>query len=269
MYSLRVVFCVLLAQWSAVAVAGCSRPLIVASSPISIFMEIDESDRVSGVVPDFLAEVSKTTGCQFVYEVMPRIRALRMFEAGKIDIIAASKIDKRDAVGDYINVISEPPSLILLKDHPDADTPLDALMQGKLQVNVVRGFDLGPEYMALLAQLKQKNKLEDVLDTDIIARKMLEKRCDATVVGASAFAKSVERFHLESKLHAVPIAAIPVVNSGFYLSKASMQEKDRFFLSAELNTRLRNGRFKEIFMKRVKGMNDLYHSVVFENGTKN
>ncbi|STQ89504.1 substrate-binding periplasmic protein [Iodobacter fluviatilis] len=269
MHSLRIVICVLLVQWHVVAAAGCSRPLIVASSPISIFMEIDESNRVSGLVPDFLTEISKTTGCQFVYEVMPRIRALLMFEAGKVDIIAASKIDKRDAVGDYINVISEQTSLILPKDHPDAATPLDALMQGKLQVNVVRGFNLGPEYMALMALLKQKNKLEDVLDTDIIARKMLEKRCDATVGGISAFAKSFERYHLESKLHAVPIAAIPVVNSGFYLSKTSMQEKDRLFLGAELNAKLKAGKFKEIFMKRVKGMNDLYRTLVFENGTKN
>ncbi|PHU99592.1 hypothetical protein [Iodobacter sp. BJB302] len=142
-------------------------------------------------------------------------------------------------------------------------------MQGKLLVNVVRGFDLGPEYRALLVQLKQKNRLEDVLDTDIIARKMLEKRCDATVVGASAFAKSVERFHLESKLHAVPIAELPVVNSGFYLSKTSMQEKDRLFLISELNTKLKIGKFKEIFMKRVRSTNSFYHSLVFENGTKN
>jgi len=201
MYLLRVVIGVLLAQWSAFALAstGCSRPLVVASSPLSIFMEVDESSRVSGVVPDFLAEISRTTGCQFVYDVMPRIRALRMFEAGKIDIIIASKIDKRDAVADYVNGVFERPSLIMLKDHPDAATPLDALMQGKLQVNVVRGFDMGPEYRALLEQLKQKNKLEDVLDTDIIARKMLEKRCDATVLGASTFAKSVEKFNIGSK----------------------------------------------------------------------
>ncbi|MCX7207947.1 MAG: transporter substrate-binding domain-containing protein [Proteobacteria bacterium] len=266
MYWLRVVICILLAQWSAFseAASGCSRPLIVASSSISIFMEVDDLDRVSGVVPDFLAEITKTTGCQFIYEVMPRIRALRMLEAGKIDIIAASKIDKRDALADYVNVISERPSLIMLKDHPNAATPLDALMQGKLQVNVVRGFDIGPEYRALLEQLKQKNRLEDVLDTDVIARKMLEKRCDATVVGASTFAKSIEKFNLESKLQVIPMETMPIVYSGFYFSKTSMQEKDRLFLIAEFNSKLKAGKFKEIFMKRVKNMKELYSSVLFE-----
>lgn len=59
------------------------------------------------------------------------------------------------------------------------------------------------------------------------------------------------------------------MNSGFYLSKASMQEKDRLFLSAELNAKLKAGKLKEIFMKRVKNTSVLYQSLVFENGTNN
>jgi polar amino acid transport system substrate-binding protein len=267
---LRILIGVLLTQWHPFAVAtGCSRPMIVASSPLSIFMEVDESDRVSGIIPDFLAEITKTSGCQFIYETMPRVRALYMFETGKIDIIIAAKIERRDAMADYVHIASERPSLIMLKDNPNAATPLDALTQGKLQVNVVRGFDLGPEYIGLLKQLRQKNRLEDVLNTDIIARKMLQKRCDATVMGTSTFAGSIEKFNLGSKLQAIPMEVMPVVRSGFYLSKASMQEKDRLFLSAELNDKLKIGKFKEIFMKRVKNTSELYQSLSFENSTKN
>ncbi|AMC33489.1 hypothetical protein VN23_02170 [Janthinobacterium sp. B9-8] len=246
------------------AATPCSRPFIVAASPLSIFMEVDDADRVTGVVPDFLAEITKATGCQFIYEVMPRIRALRMFESGKIDLIAASRTATRDAIADYINVISEQPSLIVLKERPNGGEPLDDLMQGKLTVNVVRGFDTGPEYRELLAKLRQKNQLEDVLDTDVIARKMLEKRCDATIVGTATFAKSIEKFNLASKLQAIPMESLPLTYSGFYFSKTSIKEKDRLLLMAEFNSSLKAGKLKDIFMKRVKNMSEFYHSISFE-----
>ncbi len=167
--------------------AGCSRPMVVAISPLSVYMEVDLNERIKGIIPDLLHELSKKTGCQFVYEVMPRVRALKMFESGQIDLIAASRTVKRDAVGDYVFVMAEQPILITLKESVSKDMAMDALMQGKLRVNVVRGFDLGPAYLELLAELRKKNQLEDVIDTDTIANKMLEKRCDATVISATNF----------------------------------------------------------------------------------
>lgn len=242
---------------------GCSRPITVAASPLGLFMDIDEQNIVSGIIPDFLAEISKTTACQFVYEVMPRVRALRMLELGKIDIIAASQTPQRDAAADYVNVLSEPVSLISLKDRTGSGNPIDDLRQGKMQVNIVRGFDMGTEYWKLVANLRQKNRIEDVLSADIIAQKMLSNRCDATIMGVSTFIKSVEKYKLESRLLITPIDFFPPLNSGFYFPKNSLPEKDRLFLINEVALKVKAGRIKDLYKQKLIKWEGARNSLLF------
>ncbi|AZN35120.1 substrate-binding periplasmic protein [Iodobacter ciconiae] len=242
---------------------GCSRPVVVAASPLGFFMDIDEQNKVSGIIPDFLAEISKATACQFVYDVMPRVRALRMLESGEIDLIAASKTPKRDAVADYVNVLSEQVSLISLKDWQGSNNVLDDLMQGKMQVNVVRGFDSGPKYLELIASLRKKNRVEDVLNTDVIAQKMFNKRCDATIMGVSGFIKSAEKYNLESRLRITSIDSFPPVGAGFYFPKNSLPEKDRMLLINEITLKVKAGRVKELYKKKVIKWEGAENSLLF------
>ncbi|AZN35119.1 substrate-binding periplasmic protein [Iodobacter ciconiae] len=246
------------------AAGGCSRPVVVAASPLGIFMEIDEQKKVTGIIADFFAEISQSTGCQFVYEVMPRIRALHMLETGKIDLIAASKTPKRDIVADYIGVASARISLISLKERPNSGNILNDLMSGKIRVNVIRGYDLGPKYLELLVQLSASHNLEDVIDADVIAQKIIYQRCDATIMAVSNFFKSAKKYNLESRLLITPIDFLPIYHSGFYVTKKGLPEKDRFFLIDKIISKVKAGRIKELYREKVSKWEEETNSIIFE-----
>jgi hypothetical protein len=78
---------------------ACVRPIVVPVSPLGVSVIVDGT-AVSGVFPQLLEQLGAKAGCQFVWSVVPRIRAEMMFEDGKADLlVAATRSDKRDQSG--------------------------------------------------------------------------------------------------------------------------------------------------------------------------
>ncbi|MES2297958.1 MAG: transporter substrate-binding domain-containing protein [Pseudomonadota bacterium] len=112
-------------------------------------MMVSPNGAVSGIVRDFLELVSQQFGCTFELLVVPRARAFVMLASGEIDIVpSVNRTELRDQTGKFVDVYDKRPMLIALKG-PQASSVPD-LLRGTTSIGVVRGYDYGQAYTALL-----------------------------------------------------------------------------------------------------------------------
>ena len=79
------------------AAAACSRAIEAPVAPIGLSVVV-HGHAVGGIYPDWLAEVSRRTGCRFTHPIVPRARLAQMFELGQADLlIPASRTSPRDS----------------------------------------------------------------------------------------------------------------------------------------------------------------------------
>ncbi len=228
----------------------CERPISVAVSPLGETMKIN-GQQVSGIIPELLSKVEQETGCKFKYLILPRVRALRMFEQGEIDLIVAAQISQRDLAGVMTPILSVKSSLISRKSRLTNVDPLLLLQQGKLLVNVVRGMNSGPEYLALLAELKQKNKLEEVVDLDVIAHKMALNRADAIIIPPMVFLEAATVHGIADDLQITQLVDIPASRSGIYLSTQLLAKPAGQRVQMALNKIIRSGWVWRMYQQRL------------------
>lgn len=230
--------------------AGCSRPISVAASPIGYSTVVSPDGKVSGVVPEFLAFVSQLSGCQFEYLPMPRNRGIAEFEAGAIDMItSAVQTEERDRFGSFVPTLVAPVGLIMLRDN-DIRDPESQLFRGELTINVVRGHDFGDGYRSIVEQLKRQGRVEEVDNAEVVLRKMLSHRADATVSVSVTQAEVAERLGVSDKLRFVPLHSIKPVVAGFYLSLTHLPPEDRKTLTNAINSLLKRGTYSRIYMAK-------------------
>lgn len=231
--------------------AGCSRPIVVAASPLGETMKIDQNNVATGIVPEILAQIEKETGCHFVYQNLPRVRALWMFEKGEVDLIAAAQIPSRDAVGYFLPVITLQSTLITRKSRQSQTPPMEQLQRGELMVNVVRGMNSGPAYMALIDDLRQKNKLEEVVDLDVLANKMSVNRADATILSPLVFMYAAKMHGIENDLNITLFTPAQSSQAGFYLSKIKLSAPDHLRLKRAFEAKIKSGEVWRMYQSRL------------------
>ncbi|MGL4995387.1 MAG: hypothetical protein ACRC6G_04360 [Deefgea sp.] len=227
----------------------CARPIIVAASPLGETMKIN-GQAVSGIIPDFLSKISLETGCQFSYDIVPRVRALMMFERGEVDVMDAVQTPARDTAGLFIPYFSFKNALITRKSRQTNVAPLVLLQQGQLQVNVLRGMNHGSEYLALLAQLRQQNRLEDVVDLNMIARKMELNRADATIVSPIIFLDAATRHGIADDLQITLLQTVPA-KAGIYLSNKLLSEVDGQRIKSAISKAISEGNIWRMYQERL------------------
>jgi polar amino acid transport system substrate-binding protein len=113
---------------------------------------------VKGIYPDLLRAIGPKAGCQFAFTVVPRARQVAMFSAGTADVLVpASRTPGRDKFGTFIPMINHRAMLISVNN---GRTPItsaqDLLARKDLRVAVVRGFDYGEAYTALIDELQNR-----------------------------------------------------------------------------------------------------------------
>lgn len=205
------------------AAAACSRPIVVPASSLGRMMMVNAaSGEVGGVYPELLRERGRKAGCEFVFPVVPRARAEAMLRQGDGDLmVGAVQVPERDLWGRYVPMIGTEWMLISTDPDPPRSTD-DMLARPAIRLNVVRSYNYGPAYLALLARLEKQGKLEYVKDPQTIVRKMEAGRANYTYMPSNTFAGTLEemglRESLGARVHYTRLAGISASTSGVYIS---------------------------------------------------
>jgi polar amino acid transport system substrate-binding protein len=207
----------------------CSRNIVVPVSANGASFIID-GDHVKGIYPDMLRSLTAKSGCHFVFTPVPRARQVAMFKAGQADILApASRTPERDQFGTYVPMITHRAMLISIAgNRAPIASGQELLERRELRVAVVRGFDYGEPYMALINELGKQGRLFTEVDVVAVARLLHAGSADVTIMGPTLMAGAIRRESrvqgMQEKLRIEAIPELPWVPSGVYISNALKPE---------------------------------------------
>jgi polar amino acid transport system substrate-binding protein len=216
----------------------CTREIAVPVSASGASV-ITDGEQVSGIYPDLLRALSAKNGCAFNFSVVPRARQVAMFKAGQADILVpASRTPARDKHGTFIPMINHRAMLISVAGNRAPITSAQNLLERReLRVAVVRGFDYGEAYSALIAELTRQNRLFVEVDVVAVARLLNAGSADVTIMGPTLMAAAIRRDPriqgLQEKLRTEAIPELPWHFSGAYVSNA-LKPEDRQTLTEML-----------------------------------
>ena len=218
------------------AAAACSRAIEAPVAPIGLSVVV-HGHAVGGIYPDWLAEVSRRTGCRFTHPIVPRARLAQMFELGQADLlIPASRTSPRDALGDFVPLVRSRPALLSLRGRelPALQTLGDLLRRHELRVAVVRGFDFGATYRLAVETFQRQGRLILEAEPAGVARALQLGIADVAIMAPTTLIGTLElddRLRpLARELRVENIEELPWNDSGVYLSRKRLAAADRALL---------------------------------------
>ncbi|SEO07470.1 amino acid ABC transporter substrate-binding protein, PAAT family [Duganella sp. CF517] len=214
------------------AAAGCSRDIAVpvAASGSGVIVE---GQQIKGIFPDLLREMSRKTGCKFVFTVVPRARLVALYRIGRADILMpATRTPERDQLGTFVPLVNNRPMLVSIAgDRAPIANAGELLARRGLRVAVVRGFDYGEEYTALVNELGKQGRLFSEVDTTAVARLLHAGAVDLTILGPTLIAGAIRgepRVQgMAERLRVEAIPELPWKHSGAYISHALGKDDQR------------------------------------------
>ncbi|UXH80421.1 substrate-binding periplasmic protein [Roseateles amylovorans] len=227
--------------------AQCSRTIRVPLSPTGLSV-VASGGAVAGVYPDILRKVSEETHCQFEFTVVPRARLEAMFSGGSADLLlAATRSSGRDARGDFVPTMRYRPMLIsLVSDRASIDSLAELSQRRELRVVLVRGYDYGEAYQALIQTLREQKRLLLEADPLAVARALERNLADVTLMVPSILTGTLlqdgRQRALMERLRYEPVAELGWGESGVYLSR-HLSAQDRELLSEAIERSTRSGAF--------------------------
>lgn len=227
--------------------ATCSRPIHIAVNPQGPALTVNAQKQVSGILSDFFAAVENSTQCHFVWDFVPRARAIHYLKNGLTDIVFAIQTEERNQYADFIPLIEFYPSVIILKEamkHEDAEKILE---QDNLRFGLVRGYDFGSPYSELTQRLRSTKRLEELVEVEDIAKKMQAGHIQATIMSATVFVQAAEDILLDNKIQAIPLRHFPKAKVGIYLAHQSLKESDKQILREAIASKSHNDLFFRLF----------------------
>jgi polar amino acid transport system substrate-binding protein len=214
------------------AQAGCSREIVAPFSPNSGRVHA-EGGEVRGIYPDLLRVLGPKAGCQFQISLVPRARQVAMFENGSADVLMpASRTAARDKLGIFVPMLYNRAMLIsVASNRAPISSAQDLLARRDIKVAVVRGFDYGEQYSALVKELGKQGRVFSEVDANAVARLLQAGSADLTIMGPTVMAAAIEReprvAGLLDKLRIEPIPELAWKYSGAYISRRSLNAEDR------------------------------------------
>lgn len=223
--------------------AGCSRPIRIPAA-LSGNAVTQQAGQVGGLIPDVMNQIGAKIGCTFVWTPVARMRLESMFQSGDADILVASvKSERRDRDGLFVPLIDTRPTLFSLAS---ARAPVHSMQElvarRELRVVLVRGFDYGPGYQAMVAQLAAQGRLYLQPHPGKVARMISEGMADVTVVTGISFADG-------ATMRSEPLSDLAWQKSGFYLSTKSLTAADRALLEQGLTNAVKSGQWWDAFKR--------------------
>jgi polar amino acid transport system substrate-binding protein len=231
--------------------AECSRTMRAPVAPVGLSVIVSDA-QVSGVYPDLLRSL---TGCDFLFSSVPRARLEAMFESGRADVlIPASRTPRRDEWGFFVPLIYSRATVISLGGERAPVRSLQDLRERRdLRVALVRGFDYGEPYQALIKDLRAQGRLSFDVDAVAVARMLNGGLADVTIMAPSIFVGALHgdprvRFLID-RVRYEAVDELPWSDSGAYISKAAVSEQDRAVLTEALERAAKSGAVWKAFQR--------------------
>jgi polar amino acid transport system substrate-binding protein len=228
------------------ASAGCSRPIVVPAAPTGQTVTYVDA-KIGGMIPEMLTQVGARAGCTFAWSIVPRIRLETMFEAGQADLlVAATQVERRDRHGLFIPVVEARPALISLEsERAKVSSIAELLARRELRVALVRGYDYGEPYRAMIDTLTAQGRVYLEADARTVARLINAAMADVTIMPASSFIGGLQgdpRIEdMATRLRIEPLDELPWIRSGIYISKKSLTPADQRTLEQALTSSVKAG----------------------------
>lgn len=226
--------------------ADCSRDIVVPVAQLGVSVIIGPST-IGGIYPELLRSLGAKAGCNFIFSAVPRARLEAMFEAGTADLlIPASRTPRRDRHGLFVPLLGIRPLLISLQSPRAPILNLQELIERReIRLALVRGYDYGDTYQALIKELARQGRLYLEVDTLSVARLLQAGLAEATIMvptilsGTLAGNPRVQDMAGRLRLEALP--ELPWSQSGAYLSKKTLKPEDQAALRELLEHAARSG----------------------------
>jgi polar amino acid transport system substrate-binding protein len=230
----------------ALAHGGCSRPLTAPVSPLGMSV-IVRGQNVSGTYPTLFHDLGQRDGCEIRFTPVPRARQEALFETGRADLlIPASRTPRRDKFGYFIPLVASRAAIVSI-DH--ARAPLrsfnDLLERKELRVALVRGFDYGDNYQALVKKLSEQGRVFFETDAIGVARLLNAGFADVSVLTPATIGGAILNDQrvtpMIDKLRIELVDDLPWGESGIYVSKTAVPAKDRAILEHMISSAVKSG----------------------------
>ncbi len=216
------------------SLAACSR---VIQAPVSAMGAsiIIRGDVVSGIYADLLREIAKD-GCQFNFVIVPKARSDFMLKTGSADLLlSATRTQQRDELGLFIPLVKVRTTVIsLASDRPALTSAQDILLRKDLRLFLVRGFDFGPAYRNLVAEMTQQGRVSLEADVVSVARMLQLSNNHISIMVPSTIVATVKDDarvqDLHDKFRFEPIDELPWGEVGIYVSNTSLDKADQEYL---------------------------------------
>ncbi|RFP16342.1 MULTISPECIES: ABC transporter substrate-binding protein [unclassified Duganella] len=214
------------------AAAECSHDIAVPVSASGASVQV-EGTHIGGIYPDLLRSMGAKNGCNFVFTLVPRARQVAMYKDGKAELLVpASRTPARDLLGTFVPMIGHRAMLISVAGQRAPITSAKNLLERRdLRVAVVRGFDYGEQYTALVNELAKQGRLFTEVDVVAVARLLNAGSADLTIMGPTLMAGAIRRDQrvngMQEKLRMEAIPELPWHESGAYVSRALKPEDQR------------------------------------------
>jgi polar amino acid transport system substrate-binding protein len=241
---------------SLAARAGCSRVVLVPISPIGLSVFVAADNTLQGVYPDILRGMASRDGCSFEFSVVPRARLDALYEAGRADVlIPASRSPRRDEFGLFVPLVNSRAMLISVAgERPPIHSAQELLERKDIKLALVRGFDFGTAYTALVKELTRQGRVVQDVDATSVARLLQAGTADMTIMAPSILIGALQgeskTAGLAEKLRYEAIEELPWSDSGAYISsKSSLSDADRAALRELLERSARSGTVWKAFQR--------------------
>ena len=221
---------------AAAARAECSRDINVPLSASGASIVVN-GDTVNGIYPDLMRALAPKAGCNFIFSVVPRARQVAMFENGTADLlIPATRTSARDRLGIFVPMMGHRAMLISLmgNHHAPISSGQELLEHHELRVAVVRGFDYGEPYQALLEELGKQGRVFTEVDVVAVARLLQAGSADVTIMGPTILDGAIRHDPrikgLSGKLRMEALPELPWGQVGAYISRSALPLVDQALL---------------------------------------
>lgn len=235
---------------SAQSHAACERPVLVPAAPTGRMVQV-EGNEVGGALPELLREIGREIGCEFRFPVMPRARVHQeVIEQGRMDLLLpAGRNSQRDAVAQFVPLLREQVALVVHQsEQGSAPASLAELRdRSAWRGALVRAYAFNDEYVGLVEALRTQQRADLVTDPASAMRMLHAGRVQFSLLPPSSLQDADGQWR--PGLQLLPLAGLPAMEFGVYLSRKSLPNADRQRIAEALQKAVREGRVRAALLR--------------------